>query len=184
LGTLPSGGNLALSHLTYGRSAAGPANRVARSARFRCQKVPKVDWKALWPGQLQCLVRWLVAWRALLRGLVCCISNLILNGGEIRERIRTVDYCGSSFVLISRLGDQFGAFSSIHRLSSSSVFWPPPIQRSNAAIASRVSALQTLGFDSDQPSSPRHFSCSGEPGLPRGSHARLSSPNPWGSPCA
>jgi hypothetical protein len=32
-------------------------------------------------GQLQCLVRWLVAWRALLPERACCTSNLILGGG-------------------------------------------------------------------------------------------------------
>jgi hypothetical protein len=33
-------------------------------------------------GQLQCFVRWLVAWRAFLPGLACCTSNLILSGGK------------------------------------------------------------------------------------------------------
>jgi hypothetical protein len=31
-------------------------------------------------GQLQRLVRWLVAWRVLLSDLVCCTSNLKLSG--------------------------------------------------------------------------------------------------------
>jgi hypothetical protein len=34
----------------------------------QCQTLPNLDWKTLWPGQLQCLVRWLVAWRVPLPG--------------------------------------------------------------------------------------------------------------------
>jgi hypothetical protein len=39
-------------------------------------------------GQLQCLVRWLVAWRALLLEPACCTSKLILSGGRITDTAR------------------------------------------------------------------------------------------------
>jgi hypothetical protein len=68
--------------LTSGRSAAGPLAGwlEAPSSMPNCT-MDRFDGAVA--GQLQCLVRWLVALRALFSERVCCTSNLKLSGGRV-----------------------------------------------------------------------------------------------------
>jgi len=70
---------LSRCRLTYGRSAAGPlAGWLGAPGSMPNSTMDRLEGAVA--GQLQCLVRWLVAWRALLPDLACYTSNVKLIG--------------------------------------------------------------------------------------------------------
>jgi len=70
-----------------GAQLPGPPPWLPEAPRFRRQTLPKVDWSAPWPGQLQRLV----GRRALLRG------HCVEEGQQLRQTVdrsmRGVGYC-------------------------------------------------------------------------------------------
>jgi hypothetical protein len=79
-------------------------------------------------GQLQCLVRWLVAWRALLPDLACCTSNVKRSGG-LRSR------CDLGWVVT---GAEFNSMLRFQNTKDPRNFYAT-ITRFNAPISDRLS---------------------------------------------